>query len=163
MTDIHSNDVGREMFAAKVRRSYARGHKLRRSTFRKIREVIIDGQETASVQINETRFNPIIRAVAYALYFHDFGKRFPYRWKVYRATMLSEGQAFYDLPDNVNPEARRILRSVPTADRDTNQPDVFKYGVFQNIDHRVIYKIVFYGGVDMYTIGLPDDGSGSWI
>lgn len=163
VTDIHTNDVGREMFAAKVRRSYARGHKLRRSTFRKIREVRIGGMETAIVHINETRFNPIIRAIAYALYYHDFGTRFLYRWNVYRATMLSEGQAFYDMPDAFNPKARAILRSVPTTDRHTNQPEVFKYGVYRDLDHRVIYKLVFYGGVDIYAIGLRNDGSGSWF
>ncbi len=163
VTDIHTNDVAREMFAKKVKRSYAIGYKLRRSTFRKVREVRIDGQETAIVNISEVRFNPVIRAIANALYFHDFGERFRYRWMVYRATMLSEGQAFYDMVDHWNPQARAILRNIPTANRDTNQPEVFKYGVYRDEEHRVIYKLVFYGGVDIYTLGLPNDGSVGWL
>ncbi len=156
VTENHTNEVGREMFAAKVRRSYARGHKLRRSTFRKIREVMVNGRETAVVQINETRFNPIIRAIAFALYFHDFGEKFQFRWMVYRATMLSEGQAFYDLPDDFNPQARSLLRSIPVADRNTNQPEVFRYGVVSVKDYEIIYRLMFYGGVDIYALGLPN-------
>jgi hypothetical protein len=75
--------------------------------------------------------------------------------------MLSEGQAFYDMPDNHSPYIRAMLRSVPVADRDTNQPEVFKYGVYQRPEHRIIYRLVFYGGVDIYAIGIPNDASAS--
>lgn len=163
VTDIHTNDIGREMFSAKVRKSYARGHKLRRSTFRKLRPVLIGGRETAVVQISERRLNPIIRAIACALYFHDFGEQFQHRWSIYRATMLADSLAFNDIPDNINPEIRAVLRSVPTADRDTNQPEVFKYGVYRLVEHRIIYRLVFYGGVDIYAIGLPKEGTDDWI
>jgi hypothetical protein len=54
-----------------------------------------------------------------------------------------------------------MLRNIPIVDRDTNQPEVFKYGVFHQTEHRVIYKLVFYGGVDIYAIGIPDDVPGS--
>lgn len=75
--------------------------------------------------------------------------------------MLSEGQAFHDMPDDFNPQARAVLRNIPVADRDTNQPEVFKYDVFRQTEHRVIYKLVFYGGVDIYAIGIPDDAPSS--
>ena len=163
VTDIHTNDIGRGMFVAKVRKSYARGHKLRRSTFQKIRPVLIGGRETAVVQVSERRFNPIIRAIAFALYFHDFGEKFEHRWSIYRATMLADGFAFHDIPDDINPQIRAVLRSVPTADRDTNQPEVFKYGVYRLEEHRIIYRLVFYGAVDIYAIGLPKEGTDEWI
>lgn len=159
VTDITSNQVARDMFANKVLRSYRRNRKLVRHTFQKVRGIKIGGRDTAVTQLNRTRFNPIIRAIAFALYFHDFGEKFQYRWTIYNATMLSEGQAFYDMPDNFNPQARAVLRNLPTADRDTNQPEVFKYGVYRSADHRVIYKLVFYGGVDIYAIGIPNDAS----
>lgn len=161
VTDINSNQVARDMFANKVLRSYKRNRKLIRHTFQKVKEVKIGGRATAITRLNLTRFNPIIRAIACALYFHDFGEKFQFRWTIYNATMLSEGQAFYDMPDHFNPQARAVLRNVPVADRDTNQPEVFKYGVFHQEGHRVIYKLVFYGGVDIYAIGIPNDAPSS--
>lgn len=161
VTDMNSNQVARDMFADKVLRSYRRNKKLVRHTFQQVREVNIGGRGTAIVRLNLTRFNPIMRAVAFALYFHDFGEKFQYRWTIYNATMLSEGQAFYDMPDNFSPYIRAMLRSVPVADRDTNQPEVFKYGVYQRPEHRIIYRLVFYGGVDVYAIGIPNDASAS--
>lgn len=160
VTDINSNQVARDLFADKVLRSYRRNRKLVQRTFQKVREVKIGGRATAITRLNRARFNPIMRAVASALYFRDFGERFQFRWTIYNATMLSEGQAFYDMPDPFNPRTRAALRSVPVADRHTNQPEVFKYGVYRRAEHRVIYRLVFYGGVDIYAIGIPDDASG---
>jgi hypothetical protein len=159
VTDINANQVAQDMFQDKVLRSYKRNPKLVQRTFQKVREVKIGGRETAITRLNQTRFNPILRAIAFALYFYDFKEKFQYRWSIYNATMLSEGQAFHDMRDDFNPQARAFLRNVPVADRDTNQPEVFKYGVFRQADHRVIYRLVFYGGVDIYAIGIPNDAS----
>src|ERR1044072_8217726 len=67
VTDINSNQVARDMFADKVLRSYKRNKKLVRRTFQQVREATIGGQETAIVRLNRTRFNPIIRGIAFAL------------------------------------------------------------------------------------------------
>ena len=69
--------------------------------------------------------------------------------------MLSENQAFLDLPDEITPRMNELLHSVPVADRDTNQPEVFKYGLYRKDEHAVVYRHVFYGGVDTYVYGLP--------
>lgn len=107
-----------------------------------------------------TRFNRVIRGIAYALYFHDFQKRFPFGWLVYNATMLSEDEGFRGLPDEINRRMRLGSRQVPTADRDTNQPDVFRYGIQRGDDEfKVFYRLVFYGGVDIYVFGTkPIEG-----
>jgi hypothetical protein len=157
VTDIHTTDIAREMFAEKVLPSYRRGHKLRRLTFQKYREVKIGGLDSAIVHLHESRFNPVMRAIANALFFHDYGEKYQYRWMIYRATMLSDGQAFHDMVDNINPQIRAFLRSIKVQGRATNQPEVFNYGGYRGIDHRVIYKLIFYGGVDVYTIGIPND------
>ena len=44
------------------------------------------------------------------------------------------------------------LRDVPVADRDTNQPEVFKYGLYHEMNG-LIYRFVFYGAVDIYLFG----------
>ena len=161
VTDIHTTDIARDMFKNKVLPSYNKGHKLRRLTFQRYREVKVDGMDSAIVHLHETRFNPVMRAIANALYFHDYREKYKYRWRVYRATALSEGQAFYDMPDDINPQIRATLRSIKVDGRATRQPEVFNYGVYRESEHRVIYKLVFYGGVDIYTLGIPNE-SDSW-
>jgi hypothetical protein len=125
--------------------------------FARYREVKINGQDTAIVHANRTRYNRIMRGIASALYFNEFGERFKHRWNVHPAHMLSEGQAFYDLPDNITPQINAALRQVPVADGDINQPEVFKYAVYYHTEYRAIYRLVFYGGVEVYVYGLPPD------
>jgi len=137
--DYNSNEVARELFVNKVKRSYERSRKLKRKTFARYREVQVGGKNTAIVQANRTRYNRLMRGVASALYFHEFGERFRYHWNVHPATMLSEGRAFYDLPDELTPRLNELLRSVPVADRDTNQPEVFKYGLYRKDQYAAIY------------------------
>jgi hypothetical protein len=59
VTDIHTNEVGREMFAAKVQRSYARGDKLRNTTFKKIREVTLSD------------YRMMVQAGGFRIYYHE--------------------------------------------------------------------------------------------
>jgi hypothetical protein len=157
VTDINSNEVARLMFKEKVLPSYRRSPKLKSKTFARVREVKLGEMDTAIVQANRIRFNRIMRGIASALYFHEFGEAFPYRWNVHPATMLSENQAFLDLPDEVTPRMNELLRSVPVADRDTNQPQVFKYGLYRRDEYAAVYRLVFYGAVDTYVYGLPPE------
>lgn len=155
--DYNSNEIARDLFDNKVKRSYERSPKLKNKTFARYREVQVGGQNTAIVQANRTRYNRVMRGVASALYFHEFGKRFTYHWNVHPATMLSEDQAFYDLPDELTPRMNELLRSVPVADRDTNQPAVFKYGLYRKNQDAAVYRLIFYGGVEVFVYGLPPE------
>jgi hypothetical protein len=153
--DVNANEVAMHLFSTKILKSYKRNPKLMRQTFSRVRERKWNGMDTAVVQANNTQINRIIRGIACALYFHEFEQKFPYFFRVHGATMLSENQGFLDLPDDFTPQTNAFLRSVPTADRDTNQPDVFKYGVYRGEEYRVIYRLVFYGAVDIYAFGTP--------
>jgi hypothetical protein len=156
-SDLHVNEVGLAMFQ-KARRSYERSPKLFRNTFARVRFVRVCGRETAVNQINLTRFKRVIRAIAYALYFHDFGVKFPRRWNVYNATMVSQNEGFYDRPDMVNPYLRQLFRQAPAAQRDTNQPEVFRYGVNRGeLPHEVFYRLLFYAGADVYVFGATPE------
>lgn len=113
----------------------------------------MNGKETAVYQINLTRYNRIMRGIAYALYFHDFGEPFQHHWWIYNATMVSQCEGFLDLPDQTNPRMRNLFRRVPVADRDTNQPEVFRYGLYRGVGHEAIYRLVFFEGVEVYAMG----------
>ena len=155
VTDINSNNLARRVFSEKVLPSFRHSPKLRSQTFARMREVNVWGMPSAIVQTHRSRFNPVMRAIAAALYFNEFGERFAYKWSVHSAHMLSENQAFLDLPDPMTPQINAMLRSVPVADRDVNQPEVFQYGVYRGEKYSIVYRLRFYGGVDTYVWGIP--------
>jgi hypothetical protein len=130
VTDINTNEVARRMFQERVLPSFRENPKLTRQTFAKVREAEVWGMPSAIVSADRRRLDPIMKAIASALYFQDYDEKFAYGWNVHPATMLSENQAFLDLPDSITPQMNALFRSVPVADRDTNQPDVFKYVCF---------------------------------
>jgi len=157
VTDINSNSVARRMFKERALPSFRDNPKLTRQTFAKVREVEVWGMPSAIVHAHRTRVNPIMRGIAAALYFKEFGERFPYKWNVHSAHMLSENTAFLDLPDPYTPKINAFLRSVPVTDRDTNQPEVFQYGLYRGEGYNIVYRLCFYGGVDTYVWGIPLD------
>jgi hypothetical protein len=156
-SDLHVNEVGLAMFET-ARRSYERRPALFRRTFARYRLVVVNGEETFVYQVNLTRFKRIIRAIANALYFHEFGEKFRHHWHVYNATMISQNQGFRGLLDRQNPQLRAMLRNVPAAERHTNQPEVFRYGLYRGQhEHEVLYRLLFYGGVDIYVFGAAPE------
>lgn len=153
--DLHTNATARRMFNSKVLPSFRRSPKLRAQTFRRYRLVDVQGMESAIAELDTKRFGLVMRAVAMALYYHDFGERFKYHFRIHSATNLSENVAFLDLPDPYTPQTNAYLRTLPTVDKDTSQPEVFRYGVYREHDYRVTYRMVFYGGVEVYAYGTP--------
>jgi hypothetical protein len=153
---INTNNLGRVLFQ-KALRSYKRSPKLARQTFKQFRPIIVNGKETAVVKLHLTRFKIVMRAIANALYFKDFGKPSPYHWWIYGASFVGEGQAFYDIPDHVNPPLRTAFKRLVVTDKDTNQPEVFKYAIYQDHQGYTIYKMEFYQGVLVYAAGFPSE------
>lgn len=151
-SDFHVNAIGLAMFET-ARRSFERNPRLFRETFPRFRFVRVNGEQTLVYQINLTRFNRIMRGIAYALYFNDFGERFRHHWWIYNATMLSQREGFQDLQDQNNRRMRNMFRRVAVANRDTNQPEVFRYGLNRGGGHEAIYRLVFFGGVEVYAMG----------
>jgi len=72
--------------------------------------------------------------------------------------MISENRGFRGLVDTHNPQLRAMLRNVPAAEQHTNQPEVFRYGVYRGQEeHEVLYRLLFYGGVDIYAFGATPE------
>jgi hypothetical protein len=159
VSHINTNALGRVLFQ-KALRSYQRSPKLFRQIFKKVNPIMVGGRETAVVKLNLTRFKIVMRAIANALYFRDFNTPYPYWWWIYGASFVSEGQGFYGLPDNVNPPLREAFRRLAVTDKDTNQPEVFKYAIYQDDKEQTIYKMEFYEGVLVYAVGFPDNEEG---
>ncbi len=61
------------------------------------------------------------------------------------------------MPDHVNPPLRAAFKRLAVTDKDTNQPEVFKYAIYEDQQEHTIYKMEFYEGVLVYAVGFPDN------
>lgn len=116
--------------------------------------MIHKGEETAVFKINLPRFKKVMRGIANAVFFKDFGHRYPYpqNWGIYGATLRTEFD-YWGMPDEVNIQMRSIVGRLLTTDRNTNMPQVFQYAIYQEDEVKTVYKLVFYEGVVVWAIG----------
>jgi len=103
------NGIGLQIFETKATRSLDRSPKLFRQTFRSLRPTVYKGEETGVYKINLPRFKRVMRGIANALFFRDFGHRFPsqHGWWIYGATLRTE----LDYWGDTRPRQRRHARS----------------------------------------------------
>src|SRR5262249_34229649 len=150
-TSIQVNDVGLSLIE-KVMRSYTKSPGLAKRILKNMRGVRVGNEETGLTKIDLDRFNSVIKSIAYALYFRDFGITYPNDWYVIGISLDSDN-TYQGLPDDQNDILRMTFASLETVDRDTNHPEVFKYAIFQESPERVVYKLVFYGNFVVYAMG----------
>lgn len=153
------NDVGLQLHE-KAFRSFQKSPGLTKSTFRDVKRVIYNGEETISYQVDLPRMKRVMCSIAHALFYKEYGYTFPHHWKIYPYTLRSKKYEIAGVPDPQNTILRGLLDRIPLVYRDTNYPDVFQYAALKESDELMSFKFIFYGGVYIYAVGssrLPND------
>lgn len=148
---INVNETAQAHFPA-VLRSFLRSPKLAGQTFNKVTSLMLPDGETAAFEIDLNRFRNVMQSIAYALYYRDFGPIYPHEWKVYCSIMRSADYELLGIPAPQNRLIRDALTRLAFIDKETSQPDVFRYGWIQESEYKIAYRFVFYGGVFVYAI-----------
>lgn len=141
-----TNELAREYFKNKVVRSFDRSPKLKSQTFRKRKPILVSDQETIVYQIEMDRFKLILKAIAYAIYFKDFGESYHGDWAILSPSMVAGKVAFENSADTYNLKILEELAKVPFVEKKVNNPQVFKYHEYIDAGGGVIYKFEFYEG-----------------
>ena len=150
---VQVNQIAREFINGKVGRSYDRSPGLLRETFKDIRPVIYNGEQTGMFSVNLDRLDIVIRAMAYGLYRRHFGKRFWGSWVVLSSQFLD--------PDRIGeePDAWRqlkfYLRRIQLTPVPVPESRIFNAGVYVENEHRVVFGFVFYEGITIHAVGYP--------
>jgi len=130
-----------------TKRSLEHSPKLAARTFRDLRPVMVEGTETGAFPIDLPRHRRVMEAIAYALYFRDFGgKKHRGDWQVFTpsfkyAANVHRGES--DPWDNF----RAYVESANYKPMPVPHPEVFKYGVFEMEQSQIIYRFEFYESV----------------
>ena len=144
-TQHGTNDAAEKVFAT-TKRSLERSPKLRERTFRDLKPVIVEGEETGAFPIDLSRHKRVMGAIAHALYFHDYGRKHRGDWQVFTPSFGYARTVHGGQPD---PWAnlRQLLDSGQYTPKSVPHPEVFRYEVLEMEDGQIMFRFLFYGRV----------------
>jgi hypothetical protein len=105
-------------------------------------------------RVDIRRHQNVMRAIAFAMYFRDTGRRHEGDWRIFTPSFLFADSLIDGRPDPWV-RLRRILGSGDFAPQPVSQPEVFKYGILKTDEGLVMYKFEFYGAVVVHAWPLP--------
>jgi hypothetical protein len=108
------------------------------------------GDETIKFTINLDRMKAVMRPIAHAVYFEDFGQRYDSQWNVFFASMVSQ-EDLADLPSQWQP-FRNLLTTLQFLPREVSHPEIFTYGI-NRMSGGLVYEFVFYESFIVHCFG----------
>ena len=140
--------------AETARASFERSPKLFTRTFEDVRPIHVAGEETGSFRLDMPRFKKVMKAIAFAMYYHDFGKRNEGDFDIFSSSLHSQSTLYLGRPDGYE-NLRGRLSNVPFKSMPVCQPKVFKYGLAKPGEGQVLYRLEFYEAFVVYALSLP--------
>jgi len=156
--NIICEQYGTNLVASRVaetaRASFENSPKLFNRTFSRVRPIIVAGEETGSFRIDMPRFKRVIKAIAFAMYYHDFGKRNEGDFNVFSTSLHSQSNLYLGIPDGYE-NLRDILSRTHFKSMPVPQPKVFKYGISRPGEGQIHYRFEFYEAFVVCALTLP--------
>jgi len=134
--------------------SYDHSPKLFNRTFSNVQKIDFQGEETGAYPIDLPRLKKVMKAIAFAMYFQDFGKRHEGDFDVFSASLYSWSNLYHGVPDGYE-NLRAVLSASFFKPMPVPQPKVFKYGTSRPGEGQIHYKFEFYEGFLVYPLTLP--------
>ena len=137
-----TNELASEVLET-AKRSFDRSEALFNQTFRGLRPVQVEGGETGAFPIDLPRLQRVMKAIAYAVYFHDYGKKHDGDWRIFTPS-LRHARELYDGQPDPWEGLRKYLESGSLTPMPVAEPRVFRYGVLQLERPQLLYRFEFY-------------------
>jgi hypothetical protein len=134
--------------------SYAKSPRLFNRTFSDVRTVVVDGEETGAFRIELPRFKRVIKAIAFAMYYHDFGITNEGDFDVFSTSLSSRSNLYHGKPDGYE-NLRSVLESTFFKSMPVPQPKVFKYAMSRPGEDQIHYRFEFYEAFAVFALTLP--------
>jgi hypothetical protein len=146
-TSTMANGVGK-LLTSKSVSSLTRSEALLNTTIDNPETATDEDGETISYKLSYKRLETVMQAIAYAIYYKDYGAQSKHSWKIY-AVSLDANESF--IPESM--VIRLSLSRMKTIPRKTSNPKVFQYESLTEGENKILYKFIFYGGFDVYALG----------
>jgi hypothetical protein len=149
-----TNLLAQKVFFESAKASYDHSPKLLARNFAALREIMLNGTQTGAYSIELPRFRRVMKAIAYAMYYLDFGKRNEGDFDLFSTSLSSASNLYQHRPDGYE-EMRRVLAACAFKSMPVSHPRVFKYGISRPGEGQIHYKFEFYEGFNVYALTLP--------
>lgn len=153
-TPIQTQETGREHFS-NVLKSFRRNPNLKNLVYKNVKEILLpSGEKTGLVTIDLKRFNSIMRAIAHAIYYHEFKKAYVGHFTIFSTSMISTKPLTLEADKELS-FIRNTFAQMKFAEIEMPQPKIFYCGVYTENSDKFIYEFVFYGGFKVYAASMP--------
>jgi hypothetical protein len=139
----HGTNGAAALIFEKTKRSFDHSPKLTARTFRDLKPVMIEGVETGAFPVDLTRHKRVMAAIAYALYFHTYGRKHRGDWRIFTPSFGYAGNVHRGESDPWE-GFRSYVESGQYKPMPVPQPEVFKYGLLEMEQGQIIYRFEFY-------------------
>lgn len=158
VTHHATNEVARVHFREKALKSFKRSPKLFSQTLQNAKEILFNGEITGVGILDLTRFKSSMKAIAFGIYFGNYGKSFDGDWEIFGTGLVSTEALFEGKADG-SEDLRRVLTALTFEELTMPQPEVFRCKRHQWDDVSMVYEFLFYGGFLVHAISLPNQTS----
>jgi hypothetical protein len=152
---------------SKMARAMAEKPFMFKALYKNLTPIVVDGVETAAIDIDVARFDRTIDKVIRAVYFHEIGEKLRGRIQVHSQFLLT-----MHVP-NADADNARVLNYVSAvthalklanAPRCGSNQEVFSYQLVRDPGRPIVYgRFVFYEGFDVFFHSqnqlLPEDAT----
>jgi hypothetical protein len=133
-----------------AKRSFERSSALFRQTFGDFEIVHFEGEKTGVFKVDLERMKSVMRPIANAIHFKDYGDRYSAEWNVFVTSMKSR-EDFVGQP-NQSQSFRTLLSTIQFVAKPVAQPNIFAYAVNEMADG-LVFEFVFYGSFTIHCFG----------
>ena len=154
---FHGTNVQAEQTFEVAKRSFDRSPALFYQTFGDFETVLVNGEETGVFTFDLERVKSVMRAIANAVYFKDYGETFGAKWNVF-VTSVKSWEDFAGEP-NQWAAFRNLLARIQFVAKPVPQPTIFTYGVHEMPDG-LVYEFLFFGAFKVHCFGPKPEKSG---
>jgi hypothetical protein len=95
-----------------------------------------------------------MKAIAFAMYYHDFGKRNEGDFDVFSTSLSFCSNLYHGVPDGYE-NLRSILEATAFRSMPVPQPKVFKYAMSRPGEGQIQYRFEFYEAFFVFALTVP--------
>ncbi|MDM5264579.1 hypothetical protein PF327_10275 [Sulfurovum sp. XTW-4] len=144
---IDNNNTSFEHFENKTLKSLSNSHALHKKTIKNKQTVTLNGVETAALDIDRERFDTVMRKIAYAIFHHEYNKRWCRKLLVATDHLKTD-----DMKNDKIGSLVEEMKRIPVSFYKGQNPKVFQYAFLQGAKddfEEHCLKMKFYQGFEV--------------
>ena len=152
-----NNKAGQDHFNSKIVRAMSRRPALLAALYADADPVTVDGAPTVAVTIDRERFNRALERIVQGLCVKFFGERWPKEFEIHTPVLLAMDEPDADKVNSlVTGLSKSIIGCLDGVVKQGENQDIFWCQLLvDKAKDRLLCRMVFYGGFDVFAISDP--------